>query len=242
MTAPQRLVIERWGDPNPRKIEAAVEILHRGGVIAYPTDSIYALGCAIESREGIERIYRAKGMAKHQRLALICPDLSTASEYAIFSQTAFRIAQRIFPGPYTLVVPATRTVPKTLTDTKRRTVGIRITSHPIAQAIAVGLGRPLLTTSAISPETGEACRDAEEILEAFGKHIDAVVDTDQTPAEPSTVIAVDGEEITLIREGQGTLDGILDVEALRAVEAGKSAPVRHPKGAGSLAYARGARR
>lgn len=213
-----RLQIDRWGEPNPRKIEQAVEILHRGGVAAYPTDSIYALGCAIESRDAIERIYRAKNMSKHQRLALICPDLSTASEFAMFSQTAFRLAQRIFPGPYTLVVPATRTVPRLLTDHKRRTVGIRITSHPIAQALAAGLGRPLLTTSAVVPDTHEPCRDADEILEAFGKHVDVVIDTAQTPAEPSTVIEVDGETITLIRQGQGSLDGIVDVEQLAAPE------------------------
>jgi tRNA threonylcarbamoyl adenosine modification protein (Sua5/YciO/YrdC/YwlC family) len=203
-----RLQFDEWGEPSPRKIQQVVDVLHGGGVAAYPTDSVYALGCAIESREAIERIYRAKGMRKNQRLALICPDLSTASEFAMFSQTAFRLAQRIFPGPYTLVVPATRAVPKTLTDTKRRTVGIRITSHPIAQAIAQALGRPLLTSSAIAPETGEACRDADEVLEAFGKSVDVVVDTVQTPAEPSTVIEVDGESVTLIREGQGSTDGL----------------------------------
>jgi tRNA threonylcarbamoyl adenosine modification protein (Sua5/YciO/YrdC/YwlC family) len=207
---PLRLVIDRWGEPAPRKIEAAVEILHRGGVAAYPTDSIYALGCAIEARDAIERIYRAKGMKKNQRLALICPDLSTASEYAMFSQTAFRLAQRIFPGPYTLVVPATRNVPRTLTDTKRRTVGIRITSHPVAQALVQKLGRPLLTSSALAPETGDPCRDADEILDVFEKHIDVVVDSEQTPAEPSTVIEVDGDTITLIREGQGPIAGLLD--------------------------------
>ena len=211
MTAPLRLVIERWGTPSPRKIASAVEVLHRGGVAAYPTDSIYALGCAIEARDAIERIYRAKGMKKNQRLALICPDLSTASEFGMFSQTAFRLAQRVFPGPYTLVVPATRSVPRTLTDSKRRTVGIRITSHPIAQALAVGLGRPLLTTSAIAPATGEPCRDADEILEAFGKHIDVVIDTEQTQAEPSTIIEVDGDSVTLVREGQGPIAGILEV-------------------------------
>jgi len=211
MTTPLRLVIDRWGPPSPRKIEAAIEVLHRGGVAAYPTDSIYALGCALEARDAIERIYRAKGMKKNQRLALICPDLSSASEYGMFSQTAFRLAQRIFPGPYTLVVPATRSVPRTLTDHKRRTVGIRVTSHPIAQALAQGLGRPLLTSSAIAPDTGEPCRDADEILEVFGKHIDVVIDTEQTPAEPSTVIEVDGDTITLIREGQGAIAGILDV-------------------------------
>ena len=205
---PLRLVFDPWGDPSPRKIALAVDVLHAGGVAAYPTDSVYALGCAIESREAIERIYRAKGMRKNQRLALICPDLSTASEFGMFSQTAFRLAQRIFPGPYTLVVPATRAVPKTLTDTKRRTVGIRITSHPIAQALALALGRPLLTSSAISPETGEPCRDAEEVLEAFGKNVDVVIDTEQTPAEPSTVIEVDGDHITLIRQGAGSTDGL----------------------------------
>ncbi|HEX5058386.1 MAG TPA: L-threonylcarbamoyladenylate synthase [Kofleriaceae bacterium] len=207
-----RVVIEQWGEPNPRKIEQAVEVLHRGGVAAYPTDSIYALGCAIEARDAIEKIFRAKQMNKNQRLALICPDLSTASEFGLFSQTAFRLAQRIFPGPYTLVVPATRVVPRTLTDHKRRTVGIRITSHPIAQAIAKELGRPLLTTSAISPETHEPCRDAEEILEAFGKFVDVVVDAEQTPAEPSTVLEVDGEEIKLLRLGQGSIEGLEVIE------------------------------
>jgi tRNA threonylcarbamoyl adenosine modification protein (Sua5/YciO/YrdC/YwlC family) len=205
----QRIVIDRWGAP--RKIEQAVEILHRGGVAAYPTDSIYALGCAIEARDAIERIYRAKAIHRNQRLALICPDLATASRYGIFSQTAFRIAQRIFPGPYTLVVPATREVPKTLTDHKRRTVGLRITAHPIAQALVRGLGRPLLTSSAIDPETHEPCRDADELLAAFGHHVDVVIDGERTPAEPSTVLEVEGEDITLIRQGQGKLDDILEL-------------------------------
>lgn len=213
-----RLAIEPWGTPSPRKIQQAVEVLHRGGVAAYPTDSIYALGCAIEARDAIEKIYRAKNMHKNQRLALICPDLSTASHYGIFSQTAFALAQRLFPGPYTLVVPATREVPRTLTDAKRRTVGIRVTSHPIAQAIAQALGRPLLTTSAVVPETHEPCRDAEEIIEAFGKVVDVLIDAEQTPAEPSTVIEVDGEDIKLIRQGQGSLEGILDIEEVAAPE------------------------
>ena len=213
-----RLSIEPWGTPSPRKIQQVVDVLHGGGVAAYPTDSIYALGCAIEARDAIERIYRAKNMHKNQRLALICPDLSTASHYGIFSQTAFALAQRLFPGPYTLVVPATREVPRTLTDAKRRTVGIRVTSHPIAQALAQGLGRPLLTSSAVVPETHEPCRDAEEIIEAFGKFVDVIIDAEQTPAEPSTVIEVDGEDIKLIRQGQGSLEGILDIEEVPVPE------------------------
>jgi tRNA threonylcarbamoyl adenosine modification protein (Sua5/YciO/YrdC/YwlC family) len=210
VSAPVRLHFDRWGTPPARKIERAVELVHGGGIAAYPTDSIYALGCALEARDAIEKIYRMKKMAKNQRLALICPDLSTASQYAMFSQTAFRLAQRIFPGPYTLVVPATREVPKTLTDAKRRTVGIRITSHPIAQALSQALGRPLLTTSAISPETGEPCRDAEEVLEAFGDHLDLVIDSEATNAEPSTVIEVDGDQITVLRQGQGPTDDLFE--------------------------------
>jgi tRNA threonylcarbamoyl adenosine modification protein (Sua5/YciO/YrdC/YwlC family) len=203
-----RLHIEPWGTPSARKIAKAVEILHGGGVAAYPTDSVYALGCAIEARDAVEKIARAKGMAKSQRLALICPDLSTASQYAQLSQAAFRVAQRIFPGPYTLVVPATREVPKTLTDAKRKTVGIRVTSHPIAAALVQALGRPLLTTSAVSPETGEVCRDADEIIEAFGSVVDVVIDSEQVGDAPSTVLEIDGDQIVVVREGIGPIDGL----------------------------------
>jgi len=220
-----RLQIDPWGEPNPRKIAQAIEVLHRGGVAAYPTDSIYALGCAIEARDAIERIFRAKQMNKNQRLALICPDLSTASEFGMFSQTAFRLAQRVFPGPYTLLVPATRAVPRTLTDNKRRTVGIRITGHPIAQALAKELGRPLLTTSAIAPETHEPCRDAEEILEHFGKAIDVVIDAELTPGEPSTVLEIDGEDIRLLRLGAGSIEDLGVV-----VEEIPEEPSRHAAG------------
>jgi tRNA threonylcarbamoyl adenosine modification protein (Sua5/YciO/YrdC/YwlC family) len=218
-----RLQIESWGDPNPRKIQQAVDILHGGGVAAYPTDSIYALGCAIEARDAIEKIFRAKRMNKNQRLALICPDLSTASEFGIFNDTAFRLAQQIFPGPYTLVVPATRVVPRTLTDHKRRTVGIRITSHPITQALCAGLGRPLLTTSAIDPETHEVCRDADDILNSFEPFVDALLDAEQTPAEPSTVLEVDGDEVKLLRLGQGPIDEFMDLVEVPVPEPRKAA-------------------
>lgn len=205
-----RLHIEPWGTPSERKIAKAVEVLHAGGVAAYPTDSVYALGCAIEARGAIEKIYRAKSMKPTQRLALICPDLSTASRFGQLSQTAFRLAHRIFPGPYTLVVPATREVPRGLTDAKRRTVGLRITSHPVAQALVQALGRPLLTTSAVDPRTGDVCRDADEIIDAFGPFVDVVIDTEATPDQPSTVLEVDGDSITLVREGAGPILGVID--------------------------------
>ena len=205
-----RLQFDAWGEPPPRKIAEVARVLHDGGVAAYPTDSIYALGCALEARGAIEKIYRAKHMGKGQRLALICPDLATAAQYGRFSQTAFRVAQRVFPGPYTLVVPATGEVPRTLTDAKRRTVGLRVTSHPIAQALVRALGRPLLTTSAIDPETHAVCRDADEVLAVFEHVIDVLVDAPATNAEPSTVHEIDGNDVTVIREGQGPVAGILD--------------------------------
>jgi len=203
-----RLHIEPWGTPSARKIAKAVEFLHDGGIAGYPTDSVYALGCAIEARDAVEKIYRAKGMNKHQRLAMICPDLSTASQYGQFSQTAFRVAQRIFPGPYTLVVPATREVPRTITDAKRRTVGIRVTSNPIAQALVQALGRPLLTTSAIGPDAEGPCRDADDVLDTFGHLVDVVIESEPTGDTPSTVLEVKDDELLLVREGLGPIDGL----------------------------------
>jgi tRNA threonylcarbamoyl adenosine modification protein (Sua5/YciO/YrdC/YwlC family) len=207
---PLRLDISPWGTPSPRKIAKAVEILHEGGVAAYPTDSVYALGCALEARDAVARIYRAKQMKPSQRLALICPDLSTASQYGQLNQVAFRLAQRIFPGPYTLIVPATREVPRGLLDKKRRTVGLRVTSHPIAQALVQELGRPLLTSSAIDPATGVACSDADDILTVFGNQIDVLIESEPTAPEPSTVLEVDGDQIILIRQGLGPVDGLID--------------------------------
>jgi len=204
-----RLEVEPHETPAPRKIAEAVQLLHGGGVLAYPTDSVYALGCAIDSRDGTKRIYRAKQMPERQRLALICPELSSAAEYAHFNQTAYKLARRVFPGPYTLVLPATRQLPRILMDKKRRTVGIRISSHPITRALVKELGRPLLTSSAIPVDEEDACVDADEVIEAFGSHVDMVVDGGYTNNEPSTVIEVDGGGITVIREGSGPIDDIL---------------------------------
>lgn len=204
-----RLEFNAFGQPSPRKIEHAREIVHKGGIAAYPTDSVFALGCAIDSKQAVERIYQAKQMPANQRLALICPDLSTASEYGVFNHTAFRLAQRIFPGAYTLVVPATAQVPRTLLDKKRRTVGIRITTHPVAQALVQALGRPLLTTTAIHADDEEACNDADSIIERFGHCLDVLLDAEPTGHDSSTILQVEGDEIIVVREGAGSLDGLI---------------------------------
>jgi tRNA threonylcarbamoyl adenosine modification protein (Sua5/YciO/YrdC/YwlC family) len=205
-----RIEISSHGAPSPRKIQQAVDVLHRGGVAAYPTDSCYALGCALEAKHALERIFEAKQMAQNHRMALICPDLSAASEYVHFSQMAYKLAKRIFPGPYTLVLPASRQVPKLVVDKKQRTAGIRITSHPVTQALVQGLGRPLLTTTAIAPGAMIPCLDAGETLEAFGRIIDVLVDSESPGDEPSTVIEVMDDQIQVLREGVGPIEGIFE--------------------------------
>lgn len=202
------LEIEPHEIPAAHKIARAVDVLHTGGVVAYPTDTVYALGCAIDSRRGAERIYRAKRMGQSQRLALICPDLAAASIYAHLSRDAFRLARRIFPGPYTLVVPASREVPRLLLDRRRRQVGIRIPDHPIPLALVKALGRPLLTSSAVPPD-GEPLAHADEVIEHFGHHVDLVIDGGPTPGEPSTVLEVFDEGIEVIRAGLGPTDDLL---------------------------------
>lgn len=195
--------------PEPRKIAHAVDALASGGVALYPTDTVYALGCAIESRRGAERIYRAKQMDEDRRLALICPDLASAAIYAHFSQAAFRLARRVFPGPYTLVLPASREVPRTVLLKKRRQVGIRIPEHPIALALVRGLGRPLLTSSAIPAGSDHALSDPDEVMEHFGRFVDIVVDGGMTSDVPSTVLEVTDDEVVVLREGSGPIEGIL---------------------------------
>lgn len=200
----RRLVIEPHDPPARRPVAQALERLAAGDVVAYATDTLYALGCAIDATKSAERIYRIKGMEKSHRLALLCPDVSAVAIYGHLSQPAFRLAQRVFPGPYTLIVPATSEVPKLLLDKRRRTVGVRVPDHPVLQALLAGLGRPLLTTSAISRE-GQACADADEVAEAFGDEIDLIIDSGSTPGEPSTVIEV-LDEIVVTREGLGPID------------------------------------
>ena len=206
-----RLQIDARGTPSPRKIAKAVDIIHRGGVAAYPTDSVYALGCAIEARKAALRIYKAKKMPERHRMALICPDLSAASEYVHFSQVAYKVAKRIFPGPYTLVLPASRNVPKLVVHKKQKTAGIRITSHPVTQAIVQELGRPLLTSSAMLPDADMPCLDAGEVVDDFGHMIDVLIDSESAGDEPSTVIEVADDDIIVLREGVGSLDGVLDL-------------------------------
>jgi len=195
-------------NPEPRKIRHAIEVLDSGGVAFYPTDTVYALGCALDAKKSVERLYRLKRMSDKKPLALICADLSELSRYAIVTDFAYRMMRRILPGPYTVVLEATREVPRLLLD-RRRTIGIRVPMSPICESLVRALGRPLLTTSAIPPGSERPCLDVDEGKTAWPSGVDLFLDGGSVPGEMSTVVSMIGDEIEVIREGLGPIEGVL---------------------------------
>lgn len=187
--------------PAPRKIRQLAEILDRGGVIAYPTDTVYGFGCDLTNRKAIERIYRLKRMDPKHLLSFVCPDLSESARYSHVSDSAYRMLRRILPGPYTIILEATREVPKKLLQ-RRKEVGIRVPDCAIALHLTRELGRPILSTSVKSPD-GSTMGDPLEIRDRFDAHLDAVVDSGYLHPEPSTVLRMVDEEVEVVREGKG---------------------------------------
>lgn len=196
-----RLEINRQ-HPEPRKIEKAASILRDDGVIAYPTDTVYGLGCDIKSKKGVERIYRIKRMKPEQPLAFICPDLGDLAKYAVVDDRTYRLMRRLTPGPYCFILEATREVPRIL-QMKRKTVGIRVPHDEVALALVRALGNPIVSTTA-SLE-GEPLADPGEIDDAF-KGLDLVLDGGYGGLTPSTVLDLTGEDIVVVREGAGPVD------------------------------------
>lgn len=188
--------------PEPRKIQRAVEILRDDGVIAYPTDTVYGLGCDIKSKKAVERIYRMKGMKPDQPLAFICPDLGDLAKYAIVDDRKYRLMRRLTPGPYCFILEATREVPRIL-QMKRKTVGIRVPHDEVALALVRALGNPIVSTTA--SKGGETLQDPGEIAEAF-PGLDLVLDGGYGASAPSTVLDITGPDIVIVREGAGPTD------------------------------------
>lgn len=188
-------------NPQPRLIQQVCDRLKKGGVIAYPTDTTYGLGCDIFSRQGVRTIYQIKQRDARKPFSFICADLSDAARYAHVSNVAFKIMKRHLPGPYTFVLEATRVVPDSLV-TRQKTVGIRIPDDQIALAIVRELGHPLVTTSAnLSGE--EPLHDPHEIEQQMGRQLDLVVDGGIRLGDPSTVISLIDDRIEVLREGSG---------------------------------------
>jgi tRNA threonylcarbamoyl adenosine modification protein (Sua5/YciO/YrdC/YwlC family) len=190
-------------NPQLRLIKQAAQILHGGGVIALPTDSSYALVCHLDDKGAVERLRRIRGIDEKQHLALLCRDLSEISEYARVDNKQFRMLKATTPGPFTVILEATRAVPRRLSHPSRKTIGLRVPENAIAQALLAELGQPLISTTLIIGDEGEALNDAETIRERIEKQLDLIIDGGACALEPTTVIDLTGAEPVLVRHGRG---------------------------------------
>lgn len=188
-------------NPQPRLVARVVETLRKGGIIAYPTDTTYGIGCSIFNKKGIERIYMLKQREKKKPFSFICSDLSEVARYAKVSNFAFKTMKRCLPGPYTFVLDATSIVPDLLL-TKQKTVGIRIPANPICIAIIKELGHPIITTSA-NRSGEEPIGDPFLIEDQLGNDLNIIVDGGVLPADVSSVVSLIGDVPNVLREGVG---------------------------------------
>ncbi|MDQ7822861.1 MAG: L-threonylcarbamoyladenylate synthase [Candidatus Eremiobacteraeota bacterium] len=188
-------------NPLQKTIKKVVELLKNGGIIAYPTDTIYGMGCDLFNKASIEKVYQIKKMPRYKPLSIICNDLKDISIYAQVSNSAYKIMKKLIPGPYTFVLPATRVVPKIML-TKRRTIGIRVPDNLICLSIVRELGSPIISTSA-SVTAQEIMSDPGEIEEKFGHMLDMVIDGGVLVSEPSSMLDLTEEVPKVVREGKG---------------------------------------
>jgi tRNA threonylcarbamoyl adenosine modification protein (Sua5/YciO/YrdC/YwlC family) len=192
-------------NPEHRLIERAVEILRAGGIVIYPTDTVYGIGCSIESKNAIEKIHLIKHQKEEKPFSFICSGLTHVSEYAVVSNMAFRTMKHLIPGPYTFILPAAKMkqFPKILVS-RRRTVGIRVPDSPIALALIRELGHPVLSTS-VKLEDGTVLNDPDEIVEHFNNRVEMIIDGGRFHTGPSTVIDLTGDQPEIVREGSGNV-------------------------------------
>jgi len=188
-------------NPQMRLITKAVDILRDGGVIIYPTDTVYGLGCALFNKKGIDRIYEIKRRNRKQPLSFVCADLKDISRYARVSDFAYKTMKRLLPGPYTFILEASRLVPKIILP-KRLTTGIRVPDNQICLSLVRELGQPIISTS-VTTEDGEVLSDPSEIKDKFGKRVDLIIDGGILASEPSSVISLVDDIIEIIRVGNG---------------------------------------
>ncbi len=194
--------------PEPRKIKTAVDALLKGGVIGYPTGTMYGFGADLFNKKAVEKVYQIKGAKKGKPFSFLCADLSEISRYALVPDSAYRLMRRLVPGPYTFVLKATREVPRLCRDEKRKTVGIRVPEHPVARAILEALGRPIISTSAKREGDEWEVNDPDVIATQF-KQLELVIDAGMGAIEPSTVLSFDENgDIEVLREGSGPLDDL----------------------------------
>jgi tRNA threonylcarbamoyl adenosine modification protein (Sua5/YciO/YrdC/YwlC family) len=191
-------------NPQPRLVKQAAAILHAGGIAAIPTDSSYALVCHLDDKAAAEQLKRIRGVDDKHLLTLLCRDLSELASYARVDNRQYRILKLGTPGPFTFILLATKEVPRRVSHPQRRTVGLRVPDHRVAQALLAELGQPLLATTLIAPGESEPMNEAQAIRERFQKQLQAVVDAGACPMQPTTVIDLsDDVNAVVLRHGRG---------------------------------------
>ena len=197
-------------NPQVARIKEVVEVLKKGGVVIYPTDTVYGMGCDIFNPKALERVYQLKGIKPGKsNFSIICNDLSNIAEYARVSNAAFKLMKRVLPGPFTFVLPATGKIPRLL-EVKKKTIGIRVPDHQIPRAIVQELGNPIITTSLQEQEAGiEYSTNPELIFEQMKKLVDMVIDGGIGGHIPSTIVEYTEDEPHITREGLGNLNNFI---------------------------------
>ena len=190
-------------NPQKRLIHQAVAIIEQGGVIVYQTDSSYALGCHIGTQSAMERIQRIRQLGKDHNFTLVCRDLSEIALYAKVNNSQYRTIRALTPGPYTFIFKATHEVPRRLLNPKRKTIGIRVPDHDIANALLEALGQPLMSSTLILPESDQPMNDAYEIRQMLEKQVDLIIDGGNCGIEPTTVIVMEDGQMDVVRKGKG---------------------------------------
>ena len=191
-------------NPQPRLISQVVDTLKRGGVICYPTDTMYGVGCDIFNQKAVKRIYQLKKRPKHKPFSFMCSSLKNISKYGHVGNTAYRLMRKNLPGPYTMVLPGSKVVPKIML-TRQKTVGIRVPDNPICLAIIEELGNPILNTSALREDHLAPVIDALDVDALFGKQVDLIIDGGEVYPDPSTVISLLSDQPEILREGKGDI-------------------------------------
>ncbi|HEY2765638.1 MAG TPA: L-threonylcarbamoyladenylate synthase [Pseudonocardiaceae bacterium] len=190
-------------DPQRRTISQVVELVRDGGLIAYPTDSCFALGCRLGNSEGLHRIRQIRDLDDKHHFTLVCRDFAQLGQFVYVSNRAFRLIKASTPGSYTFILPATKEVPRRMLRPKKRTVGVRIPQHTVVQALLAALEEPLLSSTLLLPEEPEPLTHGWEIKERLDRAVDAVIDSGDCGTEPTTVIDLCGSEPEIVRRGAG---------------------------------------
>jgi len=190
-------------NPEHRLIQQAVKIIDRGGLVIYPTDSSYALGCHIGDKSAMERIQRIRQLDHKHHFTLVCSDLSEIGSYAKVSNSDYRLMKSLTPGPYTFLLKATSEVPRRLMNPKRKTIGVRVPNNNIVHAMLLGLGQPIMSSTLIPAGSREAMDDVEEIRETYQHRVDLVIDGGFCGIEPTTVISLIDSIPEVMRHGKG---------------------------------------